>query len=92
MATGVIKVAHEMGLSIPRDLSVSGFDDFPVASQIWPQLTTIHQPLHRMSRLATDLLIKQLRGGSPGAVSRVIEAELVIRDSTGPAPPSADGA
>ncbi len=85
-AAGVIKVLHEMGVSIPADVSVVGFDDMPLASQIWPQLTTIRQPLFRMSRLAGKLLIQRLRGESPGDLNRVIDAEIIIRDSTGPAP------
>ena len=85
-AAGAMKVAHEMGLSIPGDVSIVGFDDVPLASQIWPQLTTIRQPLFRMSRLAGKLLIRRLRGEQPGDVDRVVKAEIVIRDSTGPAP------
>jgi len=86
MAAGVIKVAHEKGLSIPGDLSVAGFDDVPLAGQIWPQLTTIRQPLRRMSRLAGKLLIQRLHGESPSDVNRIIKSEIIIRDSTGPAP------
>lgn len=86
MAAGVIRVAHELGLSVPGDLSVAGFDDVPLAGQIWPQLTTIRQPLRRMSRLAGKLLIQRLRGESPGDVNRIIDSELVIRESTGRAP------
>ena len=91
MAAGAMKVLHEMGLSIPGDISVVGFDDMPLASQLWPQLTTIRQPLFRMSRLAGKLLIQRLRGESPGDVERVIKAEFVIRDSTGPAPQRGNG-
>jgi len=90
-AAGAIKVIHEMGLSIPGDISIVGFDDVPLASQIWPQLTTIRQPLFRMSRLAGKLLMKRLRGETPGDVSRVIKADIMIRDSTGPAPKNGNG-
>lgn len=91
-AAGAIKVIHEMGLSIPGDISIVGFDDVPLASQIWPQLTTIRQPLFRMSRLAGKLLIKRLRGETPGDVDRVINADIIIRDTTGPAPRNGNGA
>ena len=86
MAAGVMKVAHEMGLSIPQDLSIVGFDDLPLAGQIWPQLTTVQQPLTEMARNATSLLIKRLRGELTEDVIRVVDSKLVIRDSTGPAP------
>ena len=86
MAAGVIKVAHEMGLSIPGDVSVAGFDDVPLAAQIWPQLTTIRQPVVRMSHLAGSLLIERLRGATSSDVNRIVNAELVIRESTGVVP------
>jgi len=86
MAAGVLKVAHEMKIAVPGELSVAGFDDIPLASQYWPSLTTIRQPTHEMARQATELLIKRLRGTLPQDTKRVLVSELVIRDSTGPAP------
>ena len=86
MAAGAIKAAHELGLSVPGKLSVAGFDDIPLASQIWPSLTTVRQPMQRLGELAAALLIRRFRGQSPEEVSRVIDSELVERDSTGPAP------
>ena len=91
MAAGVIKVAHEMGLAIPGDVSIAGFDDVPLAGQIWPQLTTIRQPLRRMSRLAGQLLIQQLRGEVPDEINRIVKSELVIRESTGRVPANGNG-
>lgn len=88
MAAGVLKVAHEMNIAIPGELSVAGFDDIPLASQYWPTLTTVRQPTHAMARLATGLLIKRLRHESPEGVKKVLLSELVIRDSTGPVPGS----
>jgi LacI family transcriptional regulator len=64
MAAGVMLIAHEMGLNIPADLSVVGFDDTPVAHQIWPSLTTVRQPIQEMARQATELLLRQLKSGS----------------------------
>jgi len=86
MAAGVKRVAHEMRISVPRDLSIAGFDDIPLAVQLYPALTTIRQPTYNMAKLATELLIKRLRGESPEGIKRVLNSELVIRDSTGPAP------
>src|SRR5262245_29892577 len=61
MAAGVLAVAHSLGLGVPDDLSVAGFDDAPLASQVWPALTTIRQPISAMSAKAADLLLQQLR-------------------------------
>jgi LacI family transcriptional regulator len=86
MATGVKRVAHEMGISIPGSLSIVGFDDTPVARQLYPALTTIRQPTREMAKLATELLIKRLRGESPEGIKAILKSELIIRDSAGPAP------
>jgi LacI family transcriptional regulator len=86
MAIGVKKVAHEMGISIPGSLSIVGFDDTPVASQLYPTLTTIRQPTRDMAKLATELLIKRLRGESPEGMKEMLKSELIIRNSAGPAP------
>lgn len=86
MATGVMKVAHERRLDIPGDLSVAGFDDIPLAAQVWPQLTTVRQPLEAMANLAAKQLIRLVRNETPQELRNVVDAELVIRQSTGPAP------
>ena len=57
MAAGVLAVAHGMGLSLPQDLSVAGFDDTTLARTVWPALTTIHQPMADLARTATEILI-----------------------------------
>jgi LacI family transcriptional regulator len=85
MAAGVKKVAHEMGISIPGSLSIVGFDDIPLASQLYPMLTTIRQPTRDMAKLAAELLIMRLRGESPEGIKKILNSELIIRDSTGPA-------
>lgn len=90
MALGVMAAAHRLGLSIPEQLSVAGFDDTPGAKVVWPQLTTIRQPIMEMASAAAELLIsgeaaKRTEGGGP--VSRLLDFDLVVREST--APPSA---
>ncbi len=85
MAAGVMKVAHEMGFDIPGDLSVAGFDDVPLASQIWPSMTTIRQPIEEMAVRATGLLLRQLRGLDDSEIERTVKSTLVLRESTGPA-------
>jgi LacI family transcriptional regulator len=86
MAAGVMKVVHEMGLSIPDDISVAGFDDIPMAAQIWPALTTVRQPLDKMARLAARMLIDYCRDPQSKPQSHTVDAELILRSSTGAAP------
>jgi LacI family transcriptional regulator len=57
MAAGVLSVAHDMGLSVPDDLSVAGFDNTTLARMVWPQLTTINQPTRELALAATQLLL-----------------------------------
>jgi LacI family transcriptional regulator len=82
MAMGVLSAAHEMGLEVPRELSVAGFDDSPMARHAWPALTTVRQPIAEVARLATVELMKQLQGGSEGSSHHRLQAELVCRAST----------
>lgn len=84
MAAGVIWAAAKHGLAVPRDVSVCGFDDTPIAQQIWPALTTVHQPSHDMGRIAALQLLEVLRGRGEGAMVQVPFA-LRVRESTGPA-------
>lgn len=85
MAAGVIRVALERGLRIPEDLSVCGFDDTPMSSQIFPALTTVHQPAHEMGRIATLELLASIRKPELGQMVRV-PYTLRLRRSTGPVP------
>ncbi len=85
MATGVLRVAHEMKLSMPDDLSVAGFDDIPMASQVWPSLTTVRQPVKSMGERATSLLLDQLHSQPAAVQSTSIDSFLVLRESTGEA-------
>jgi LacI family transcriptional regulator len=81
-ALGVLKVAHELGLRVPEDLSVIGFDDIPEAASSIPPLTTMAQPLHDLGAQALEMLIDLLDGHDvPSHVQ--LPAELVVRASTG---------
>jgi LacI family transcriptional regulator len=85
MAAAVISVAHKMGLELPTQLSVVGFDDAPVATMIWPLLTTVRQPVTTMARLAAELIIEHSprRLGWPTPLPhRTLDFELIVRDST----------
>jgi LacI family transcriptional regulator len=86
-AAAAISVARKLGLRLPEQLSVAGFDDAPVATMIWPQLTTIRQPVTAMARTATELIIEHSprRNGWPSPVPRrLLEFELILRNSTAP--------
>ena len=85
MAAGVLAIAHSLGIGVPDELSLAGFDDLPLASQVWPALTTVRQPISAMSAKAADLLLKQLRGEPVDRTTHVIESSVTFRQSTGPA-------
>ncbi len=79
MAAGVYTSAHEAGLSIPKDLSVVGFDDAPIASRLWPPMTSVRLPLREMGRLAGEVLLSaETRSRRPHDV----QPELIVRAST----------
>jgi LacI family transcriptional regulator len=84
MAVGVMRVARLHGLDVPGDLSVAGFDDAPIARQIYPSLTTVRQPVRSMAAAATELLLSQLRGDPDKDAAPVIASSIEIRESTGP--------
>jgi LacI family transcriptional regulator len=90
MAAAAISVAHRRGLHVPGELSVVGFDDTSLATTVWPELTTVKQPIAAMAEAALDLLLSDLRtrrSGSPGrAILRVLEHALIVRESSGPPP------
>lgn len=84
MATVVYRVAAQLQIRIPYDLSVVGFDDDPLSSHLWPPLTTIKQPVHELGRAATELLINQCILNKPTQPQDPLLCELVIRSSSGP--------
>jgi LacI family transcriptional regulator len=93
MAAAVVSVAHRRGLDVPRDLSVVGFDDTAIATTVWPELTTIRQPIASMAEAALDLLILDIRkrrdGESSTPVDHLVAHELIVRESaTAPRTPS----
>ena len=75
-----------MRLHLPDDLAVCGFDDTPVATTVWPELTTIHQPIADMARSAVDLVIEQIcsqRAGEQKSVQhKVLPFSLITRESS----------
>jgi len=85
-AIGSIRAFQEAGLRVPEDVSVVGFDDISIAVHNNPSLTTVRQPLERMGEIAAGTLLKRIEGHGDWLPEIAIEPELVVRDSTGPAP------
>ncbi|CAM5426327.1 LacI family transcriptional regulator OS=Streptomyces alboniger OX=132473 GN=CP975_12560 PE=4 SV=1 [Streptomyces alboniger] len=81
-AAGALTALHEVGLSIPQDVAVVGFDDVEMASYTYPALTTIRQPMREMGEAAARLLLDHVRGTPEAAPSRTIPTSLVVRGST----------
>lgn len=90
MAAAIAAVALGMGIKIPAELSIAGFDDTPIASLLWPQLTTVHQPIRDMAGRAVEIIMESLRprrgSKAQAPVHHVAPFQLMLRDSTGPAP------
>jgi alanine racemase len=87
MAIGVVNAARRLGLSVPRDLSIVGFDDIDLASSIEPPLTTVHQPVHEKGEEAARLLLAAVgQGRDSHPAHRKLSTRLVVRGSTA-APP-----
>lgn len=85
MAVGIYQIALRAGLHVPNDLSIVGFDDSPIATRIWPMLTTVRLPIRHMGRTAAQLLISnhdRVTMEPPAATS--VMPSLVVRSSTAP--------
>lgn len=88
MALGVVRAAAEAGRSVPKNLSVVGFDDIPEAAYFTPSLTTVRQHFRTMGRRSMELLLLQMGSALQAPVSTLLPAELIIRESSGPSPGS----
>ncbi|MBV4368724.1 DNA-binding transcriptional regulator CytR [Erwinia sp. BNK-24-b] len=84
MALGAMAQAKIMGMNIPKDLSLIGFDDIELSRYSDPQLTTIAQPRFNIGREAMNLLLEQLQGRTVNGGSRLLDFEIKIRGSTAP--------
>jgi DNA-binding LacI/PurR family transcriptional regulator len=81
-AIGAIRALQDIGLSVPGDVSVIGFDDIRVAAFNNPRLTTIRQPLSNMGRIAAQCVLSQLNGTEQFRKQILVEPELAVREST----------
>jgi LacI family repressor for deo operon, udp, cdd, tsx, nupC, and nupG len=86
MAVGAMQQAKRLGMRVPQDISIVGFDDIQFAEYCDPPLTTVSQPRYDIGRQAMLMLLSILRGRDVNAGSRLLDAKLVIRESV--APPS----
>jgi DNA-binding LacI/PurR family transcriptional regulator len=85
MALGVVRAAHALGLRVPGDISVVGHDDVPTACFVTPALTTVEQPMRAAGAAAVEVLLRCIGGET--VIGNRLPGRLVVRDSTGAAPP-----
>lgn len=83
LALGAVRAVRRAGLSVPRDVSVVGFDDSALMNSTDPPLTTVRQPIEPMGRMVIEMLVSQLAGTRVAAEEYLFEPELVVRGSTG---------
>jgi LacI family transcriptional regulator len=81
MAFGVYDAAYELGISIPQELSVIGFDNIPDALLVDPPLTTVDQAIEHMGALAAEVVIKLIAGHEPEQLVYKVPTHLVVRQS-----------
>ena len=81
MAAGIMKSAQMKGMQVPQDLSLAGFDDSPIAHQLWPALTTVKQPVEKMAAHAAKILIARFDGLAEKTKSKEFKSELIVRES-----------
>jgi DNA-binding LacI/PurR family transcriptional regulator len=86
MAIGALRELRAQGLRVPQDVCVTGFDNIELSEFCYPALTTVHIPRDRFGQLVFDILVPDPRRLRIAGREIVIDPELVVRDSTGPAP------
>jgi LacI family transcriptional regulator len=84
LAMGALQAARELGVRVPEDLSIVGFDDLEAAELVSPALTTVRQPLAEMGRMAVSLLERLIEGQRIEALHVELRTQLVVRASTAP--------
>ena len=86
MALGAMRAAQQRGLAVGHDISVTGFDDIPLAENAHPPLTTLEQPVYDIGKRLCAMLVRLIRGESLAAAHVLLVPNLVIRESTCPVP------
>ena len=88
IAVGILAAAKELHITVPGELSVTGFDDTPQTQWITPRLTSVRQPLVGMGRMAVETVLAMADGVQPASRHLQLATTLSVRDSTGPVPSS----
>lgn len=83
LALGALAAARERGLNVPKDLSITGFDNLEMIPYLSPALTTVNSPSKRMGEQAADLILRQLESDEIKVERIEFDAELVVRETTG---------
>lgn len=83
VAVGVLMACRDLGLRVPKELSIVGYDDVDLARYVTPPLTTVHQPKLRLGELAMQMLLDTLEGRPVS--NQLLPVDLIIRETTGPA-------
>jgi DNA-binding LacI/PurR family transcriptional regulator len=87
LAMGALHAIREQGLEVPRDLSITGYDDIPASAYLHPPLTTIDIKPSVIGSEAADMLFGLIEGYRGKDMRRVIPGKLVVRESCAPPPP-----
>ncbi|MBO1895508.1 substrate-binding domain-containing protein [Shewanella sp. BF02_Schw] len=86
MAAAVMSIAQIQGINVPNDLSVVGFDDTTLATVVWPNITTVRQPIDEMATLAVSLFTsnknKDFSGLKNSQLRHILEFEIIQRESS----------
>ncbi|MBT7990421.1 MAG: LacI family DNA-binding transcriptional regulator [Anaerolineae bacterium] len=83
MAFGAMSAAQKRGLVIGKDISITGFDNIPMAEHTHPPLTTLHQPLYQIGGMVCEMLIHLVRGEELEKKNILLKPELIVRQSAG---------
>jgi LacI family transcriptional regulator len=86
LAIGAIRAANDLGLQVPRDVSIASFDDLPISSYVVPRLTTVRRDNKAIGQALTQLLLERLKNPKRPPQRLELPTQLLIRESTGPAP------
>ena len=82
MAIGAISAAQEQGLTVGKDIAITGFDDIPWAENTHPSLTTVHQPIYRIGTMVCQMLIQLIRGEPLSQQQVILQPSLIVRQSS----------